>query len=81
MPYSVGIGTVTYNRKDIVNQTIDRVRAFTRRPNKAPVGATSRMHQHFTVGARHFGLPPLGRAGAVTRVVRRRPFGCLARRA
>jgi len=39
MPYSVGIGIITYNRKDIVNETIDRVRAFTRQPNAALVVA------------------------------------------
>ena len=39
MPFSVGIGIVTYNRKDILNDTIDRVRAFTRQPDAALVVA------------------------------------------
>jgi hypothetical protein len=32
MSCPVGIGIVTYNRKEILNDTIDRVRSFTRRP-------------------------------------------------
>jgi glycosyltransferase involved in cell wall biosynthesis len=32
MSYPVGIGIVTYNRKEILNDTIDRVRSFTCRP-------------------------------------------------
>jgi hypothetical protein len=39
MSFSVGIGIVTYNRKDIVGETIDRVRTFTRHPDAALVVA------------------------------------------
>ena len=39
MPFPVGIGIVTYNRKDILSDTIDRVRAFTRQPDAALVVA------------------------------------------
>jgi glycosyltransferase involved in cell wall biosynthesis len=39
MPFPVGIGIVTYNRKDILSDTIDRVRALTRQPNAAMVVA------------------------------------------
>jgi glycosyltransferase involved in cell wall biosynthesis len=35
MSFSVGIGIVTYNRKEILSDTIDRVRAFTRQPGTA----------------------------------------------
>jgi hypothetical protein len=39
MSFTVGIGIVTYNRKDILSDTIDKVRAFTRQPNAAMVVA------------------------------------------
>ena len=39
MSFALGIGIVTYNRRDIVGDTIDRVRAFTRRPDAAFVVA------------------------------------------
>jgi glycosyltransferase involved in cell wall biosynthesis len=39
MSFKLGIGIVTYNRKDIVSETIDRVRAFTRTPDVALVVA------------------------------------------
>jgi glycosyltransferase involved in cell wall biosynthesis len=39
MSFSVGIGIVTYNRKMILSETIDQVRAFTRQPNAALVVA------------------------------------------
>jgi Glycosyl transferase family 2 len=39
MSFSVGIGIVTYNRKDIVAATIERVRALTRERNAALVVA------------------------------------------
>ena len=39
MSFTVGIGIVTYNRKEIVSDTIDKVRAFTRQPNAALVVA------------------------------------------
>lgn len=39
MSFPVGIGIVTYNRKAILNDTIDQVRAFTRQPNAALVVA------------------------------------------
>jgi glycosyltransferase involved in cell wall biosynthesis len=39
MPFPVGIGIVTYNRRAILSETIDRVRAFTRQPNAALVVA------------------------------------------
>jgi glycosyltransferase involved in cell wall biosynthesis len=39
MSFAVGIGIVTYNRKAILNDTIDRVRTFTRQPNAALVVA------------------------------------------
>ena len=39
MAFSVGIGIVTYNRKAIVSDTIDRVRSLTRVPNAALVVA------------------------------------------
>jgi glycosyltransferase involved in cell wall biosynthesis len=39
MPFPVGIGIVTYNRKDIVGATIERVRALTREPGAALVVA------------------------------------------
>jgi glycosyl transferase family 2 len=37
--FSVGIGIVTYNRRKVLNDTIDRVRALTRQPNAALVVA------------------------------------------
>ncbi|MDR3533473.1 MAG: glycosyltransferase [Rhodopila sp.] len=39
MSFPVGIGIVTYNRREIVSDTIDRVRAFTRQPGAALVVA------------------------------------------
>jgi glycosyltransferase involved in cell wall biosynthesis len=39
MSFPVGIGIITYNRKDIVAATIDRVRALTREPDAAFVVA------------------------------------------
>ncbi len=39
MSFSLGIGIVTYNRQEILSQTIDRVRAYTRQPNAALVVA------------------------------------------
>jgi glycosyltransferase involved in cell wall biosynthesis len=39
MSFPVGIGIITYNRKDIVAATIDRVRALTREPDAAVVVA------------------------------------------
>lgn len=39
MSFPVGIGIVTYNRKDILSDTIDQVRALTRQPNAAMVVA------------------------------------------
>jgi glycosyltransferase involved in cell wall biosynthesis len=39
MSFSVGIGIVTYNRKAVLSDTIDRVRAFTRQPDAALVVA------------------------------------------
>ena len=39
MPFKVGIGIVTYNRKAILADTIDRVRTFTRQPDVAYVVA------------------------------------------
>ena len=39
MPFSVGIGIITYNRKAIISDTIDRVRAFTSHPGAALVVA------------------------------------------
>src|SRR3954454_3602259 len=39
MPFPVGIGIVTYNRKDIVGAAIERVRALTREPGAALVVA------------------------------------------
>ena len=39
MSFSVGIGIVTYNRKDILSDTIDRVRDLTRQPDAALVVA------------------------------------------
>ena len=39
MSFSVGIGIVTFNRKDIVASTIDRVRQFTRDPDAVMVVA------------------------------------------
>jgi glycosyltransferase involved in cell wall biosynthesis len=39
MSFSVGIGIVTYNRKAILSDTIDRVRAYTRQPGAALVVA------------------------------------------
>ncbi len=39
MTFTIGIGIVTYNRKAILNDTIDRVRAFTRKPDVALVVA------------------------------------------
>ncbi len=39
MSFPVGIGIVTYNRKEIVSDTIDRVRALTRHPDTALVVA------------------------------------------
>jgi glycosyltransferase involved in cell wall biosynthesis len=39
MSFPVGIGIVTYNRKEILRDTIDQVRTFTRQPNAAMVVA------------------------------------------
>ena len=39
MSFTVGIGIVTYNRRDILSDTIDKVRAFTRQSNAALVVA------------------------------------------
>jgi glycosyltransferase involved in cell wall biosynthesis len=39
MSFPVGIGIVTYNRKEILSDTIDQVRALTRQPNAAMVVA------------------------------------------
>lgn len=39
MSFPVGIGIVTYNRREIVSDTIDQVRAFTRHSNAAMVVA------------------------------------------
>jgi glycosyltransferase involved in cell wall biosynthesis len=39
MSFTVGIGIITYNRREIVSQTIDRVRAFTRQSGAAMVVA------------------------------------------
>jgi hypothetical protein len=39
MPFAVGIGIITYNRKATVAATIERVRALTREPNAALVVA------------------------------------------
>jgi glycosyltransferase involved in cell wall biosynthesis len=39
MPFSVGIGIITYNRKAILSDTIDRVRAYTSQPGAAIVVA------------------------------------------
>jgi glycosyltransferase involved in cell wall biosynthesis len=39
MSFSVGIGIVTYNRKAVLSDTIDQVRAFTRQPGAALVVA------------------------------------------
>jgi hypothetical protein len=39
MSFPVGIGIVTYNRKEILSDTIDRVRALTRQPGAALVVA------------------------------------------
>ena len=39
MSFPVGIGIVTYNRRAILSDTIDQVRAFTRQPNAALVVA------------------------------------------
>ena len=39
MSFPVGIGIVTYNRKDILGETIDQVRMFTRHPNAVLVVA------------------------------------------
>ena len=39
MSFRVGVGIVTYNRKDIVSGTIDQVRALTRQPDAALVVA------------------------------------------
>lgn len=39
MAFSVGIGIVTCNRRAILSDTIDQVRAFTRQPNAALVVA------------------------------------------
>ena len=39
MSFMVGIGIVTYNRKEILSDTIDKVRAFTRQPNAVLVVA------------------------------------------
>jgi glycosyltransferase involved in cell wall biosynthesis len=39
MTFSVGIGIVTYNRRDILGDTIDRVRDLTRQPDAALVVA------------------------------------------
>jgi glycosyltransferase involved in cell wall biosynthesis len=39
MSFSVGIGIITYNRKKILSDTIDRVRAYTKQPGAAFVVA------------------------------------------
>jgi glycosyltransferase involved in cell wall biosynthesis len=39
MSFKVGIGIVTYNRREILSDTIDKVRAFTRQPDAALVVA------------------------------------------
>lgn len=39
MSFSVGIGIITYNRRAIVSDTVDRVRAFTHQPGAALVVA------------------------------------------
>jgi glycosyltransferase involved in cell wall biosynthesis len=39
MSFTLGIGIVTYNRKEILSGTIDQVRAFTRQPDAALVVA------------------------------------------
>jgi glycosyltransferase involved in cell wall biosynthesis len=39
MAFSLGIGIVTYNRREILSATIDQVRGFTRQPNTALVVA------------------------------------------
>jgi glycosyltransferase involved in cell wall biosynthesis len=39
MSFTVGIGIVTYNRKEILSDTVDQVRALTRQPNAALVVA------------------------------------------
>jgi glycosyltransferase involved in cell wall biosynthesis len=39
MPFNIGIGIITYNRKDLVLATIDRVRALTNEPDTALVVA------------------------------------------
>ena len=39
MSFTVGIGIVTYNRREILSGTIDQVRACTRQPNAALVVA------------------------------------------
>jgi glycosyltransferase involved in cell wall biosynthesis len=39
MPFNIGIGIITYNRKDLVLGTIDRVRELTREPHTALVVA------------------------------------------
>ena len=39
MSFTIGIGIVTYNRKTILSDTIDQVRALTRQPNTALVVA------------------------------------------
>jgi hypothetical protein len=39
MSFTVGIGIVTCNRKEIPSDTIDMARAFTRQPDAAPVVA------------------------------------------
>ena len=37
MPFRLGIGIITFNRKELVGSTIDRVRALTREPDVALV--------------------------------------------
>jgi glycosyltransferase involved in cell wall biosynthesis len=39
MSFKVGIGIVTYNRREILSDTIDKVRAFTHQPDAALVVA------------------------------------------
>jgi glycosyltransferase involved in cell wall biosynthesis len=39
MPFAVGIGIITYNRQQLLSDTIDRVRAFTAQPDVALVVA------------------------------------------
>ena len=39
MSFSLGIGIVTYNRRQILSDTLDRVKAYTRQPNTALVVA------------------------------------------